>query len=284
MGTYLVMKNNLTRIFSRANTYLIMMIVPIAIFLFGAITEQITSNELRIGVLGQESDRRDCEEIFLNDNRIKVLQAEFDTVHTDEITGRYDRIVDYTKGKKQAEQEIEKIKADSMEKDTTKQAGMNQEERKLSMLITIYMVIATIYASKEIKDEQEGVKTRFEYAGQRKISYFMGYVGSTFLTVMLQIGIALGSLYLFDRACTIPFVKLMGLGVLISFISSCFAVIIVRITRKELSANITASAIAALSSVLGGTFVAISQMPYILQIFSGLSPVRWIVCLLQIIS
>lgn len=274
------MKNNLRRTFIRASTYLVILMLPLVMILFASITEAITTKEVRIGVLGDEAERKHWEDIFSEDETIEIALAKPETMHTDQIIGKYDQIINKVTEKEKEESIKSKILEERTQNTDVTKNSMSQSQRMIAMLVTIYMVIATIYVSREVRDEQEGVKRRYAYAGGRHESYMLGYIGSTFVTILLQVEAILISLYLFQSQYMVSLGRTALIGVIISVVVSCFAAVIVGITRKELSANITASAIAALSSILGGTFVAISQMPDILRVLSVISPIRWIVSLL----
>jgi ABC-2 type transport system permease protein len=72
------------------------------------------------------------------------------------------------------------------------------------------------------------------------------------------------------------------IGVIIAGIATMFSTLICLASKSEMQANITASSLAAVMSLLGGTFIAIESMPRLLQVISLVSPMRWIVELARI--
>ena len=69
------------------------------------------------------------------------------------------------------------------------------------------------------------------------------------------------------------------MGKLFAFIlvvSNLYGIVVTRISKSEMMAGILGSSGAALFSLLGGTFVAVEQMPHFLQLMSYASPMSWL--------
>lgn len=59
-------------------------------------------------------------------------------------------------------------------------------------------------------------------------------------------------------------------------VANLYGILVTLISKSELMAGILGSSVAALLSILGGTFVPVCSMPRILQAVSILSPMRWL--------
>jgi ABC-2 type transport system permease protein len=69
----------------------------------------------------------------------------------------------------------------------------------------------------------------------------------------------------------------------IAGMSTVYATIICYISKSEVQANITAAALATIMSLLGGTFISVAAMPWLLRMLSYASPIRWITELLRVV-
>lgn len=201
--------------------------------------------------------------------------ADSDTVQTDFIMGKYHYVID-TNHMDASRKTLEEIK----DKDENIEEGavgiLSATERFIAMLVTAYLVIATVYASKFIQDRQQGMLERVRATGMTTGQYLLGYVLSTESIVVIQIGIAIVCFSLFHHEAGIEFGKMIVLIIVISIMTTLYAVLLVLLCRREMTANIMASSIAVLLSILGDTFVTVSQMPLVLQRLSVISPIRWI--------
>lgn len=153
---------------------------------------------------------------------------------------------------------------------------MTGEKQFIAMLITVYLVIATLYASKQIADQSNKTLERFCYAGNKKRSYLFGTFFSTGTIVFLEVMTALILFYFLEPDFTYSILQVLELGVKITLITSLFAVILSQLAHSEMSANMISAFFAVFSSIIGGTFIAVNAMPKFLQVLSIISPVRWI--------
>lgn len=277
MAVYQVMNNNLKRVFQNKMTYIWMLVIPIAIGLFGIFGNRITEKSIRVGIIENQGNAEILEKLGKLEN-IQYQIADKDTIHTEQIMGKYQYVIDID--------EIEKANAVINELEKVTEASENTNPlsvsaRMAAMLMTAYMVIATLYAAKVIQDRDMGVIERFCLAGEKRLSYFGGYVVSTVVIVGVQIGIAFLLLSVLDKDF-LPDMRIKLLAaVMITGITTLYGVIHAFLYKKEMTANIMSSSVAILLSILGGTFVAVEKMPMVLQQISVISPVRW---LLEIIG
>jgi ABC-type multidrug transport system permease subunit len=201
--------------------------------------------------------------------QVTLVKIKKETIHTDYIMGKYDYIL---KG-----DEAEDMKNIQMLIDKkANKSGLTGEKQLIAMLITAYLVIATMYASKQIADQSNKTLERYCYAGNKKGSYMFGTFYSTAIIVFLEVMVALLLFYFLTPDFTYSFAQVIGLGMKITLITSSFAAILSQFARSEMSANMIAAFFAVFSSIIGGTFVAVNAMPKFLQVLSIISPVRWL--------
>lgn len=261
LAAYLVMKNNLRRCFQNRITYLLILIIPILISIVGMISINIATEKVKIGIEGAVPKEIHEKAIFVEINK--------ETINTDYITGKYDYIL---KGDKAEDTKNIQMLIDKKEK----KSGLTGEKQLIAMLITAYLVIATLYASKQIGDQLNKTLERFCYAGNKKVSYILGSFLSTGIIVFFEVMTALLLFYFMVPNFTYSFIEIIGLGVKITAITSLFAAILSNLVHSEISANMIAAFFAVFSSIIGGTFIAVEAMPKLLQMLSIISPIRWL--------
>lgn len=278
MGAYLVMKNNLRREFLKKSTYFLLALVPLAIAVLGSFSLSFSQKNIRVGILSGRYEQGVKE--FLN-SRDEILyeNANRATIRTDCIMGKYEYVIDCNK--QNVTKDLRKIESICKSGDFGKTNDLSESERMLAALLTVYMVIATIYATKVIKDKEMGVLERFYYSGNSKRNFYLGYVGSVGVMILLQISIAFAVFYivkpsLLSYTPVTIIISILG----ISVFTTAYGVFFSRICKTEMAANLMASSAAIVLSLLGGTFVAVERMPAFLQAISVISPVRWLLCFL----
>lgn len=277
MGIYLVTKNNLKRIFLTKSIYIIIFLLPVIICVLGIIINGLSNRTIRVGIVTDNTAiYQVCENQMNQYENIQYERADASTIHTDLIMSRYQYAINYLDGT-DTEDSINKIKQLALSNLEKNSNSISQTERMLSMLMTVYMIIATIYATKIIKDKNDGTFQRFTYSGNNAKKYAMGYFISTGIMILIQAFIAIIIFKLFDKYFSLSLIKAFVIIMAITLFSTVYGVIIALINKKDMNANICASSIAAICSLLGGTFVSIADMPHFLQVLSIVSPIRWII-------
>lgn len=261
LAVYLVMKNNLKRCFQNKTTYLLILSIPLLISIVGMISINITERNVKIGTVGAVS-----KETF---EQVTLVKINKETIHTDFIMGKYDYIL-----KGDAAEDMKNIQI--LIDNKAKKSGLTGEKQLIAMLITVYLVIATVYASKQIVDRSNKTLERYCYAGNKKESYMFGTFCSTALIVFLEVMVALLLFYFLTPDFSYSLAQVLELGMKITLITSLFAAILSQFAPSEMSANMIAAFFAMISSIIGGTFVAVNAMPKFLQLLSIISPVRWL--------
>ena len=114
-------------------------------------------------------------------------------------------------------------------------------------------------------------------AGGTKSSYLAGCLFSSSAVTGIQLGIILMIWSVFDGNFTLSVMKTGILYIYILIVSNLYGILVTMVSKSEMMAGILGSSGAVLFSILGGTFVAVDNMPKILQAFSMCSPVRWLI-------
>lgn len=307
MGTYLVMINNFRRGFQHKMLFAVTFLLPIILcILIGVI--HFDKPSIRVGILvdsslGSEYGTMDELNDLLKESKgIKYAKAKEATLNTDLITGKYQVILDYRGSDKLNDYKLisyqtkEKtiVLENAFREAITNQEpillgrldkkGMSATERNIAVLVSLFMVFSTIYASGIIKDKQSGALNRFQFAKQSSRGYLLGYVLYNFIIIIVQSMLCMIVLTTVQKTVTIGVLEGVVLSILIAAISTIFGTIICLGSKSEVQANITASALTAIMSLLGGTFVAVETMPFLLRAFSLASPVRWVAEILHLLT
>lgn len=300
MGTCLVIKNNLKRSLNNRTLFVLLFILPIILTVLMGFVNQISSNSIRIGILSDDNPTiaEKLTELLRPSESMQYEQANVDSIHTDLIMGKYQFIIDFRGIKELTDFELityynldeESIKDTLMTALRTNIAfviqnenkgGITFAERMNAFLLTLLLITSTLNASGLIRDRKGGTLTRFCYSPQDISNYIRGNILYTMLLAALQITFS----FLFLRLLRIPFHLSMegtiAIGILIVGISSAFGTFITVLCKSDMKANVTASCIAILWSMLGGTFIPYEQMPSIIKVISIFSPVRWIIDITQ---
>ena len=271
MGIFLVLRNNTRRNFRKRSTYVLFVAIPLMVLLFGMVSENIKQKSYVIGVISEQS-----LEWGAVPEGIRVVSIKPEHANTEVIMGNCDVVVT----KDALEKEIQRnTKHTKMEWEEGKEKK-NVMKQMLGMVCTVYFVFATLYASKVIRDKKEGGLARFEYAGGKRVEYYMGNLLSTFIVVFCQVAMVLVVLWMVYGENVISGRSAALLTLCISLVSAMVGGIVATLAKSELGANVSVTIFAVLCSVFGGTFLAVEQMPGILGMIGKCSPIYWMICLL----
>lgn len=272
MVSYLIMKNNIKRLLAKKSTYLLMGLIPIVLGLTGSISVRIEDRQLRVGIVGSEEYTKSMEKELQGLEGVLFETAEIESIHTDLIMGKYHYVLN--------ENEDYDILQDiiiSVEMKTNgKMAVLSAEQRMFSMLLTIYMTITTLYGMKYLQDKRNRVVERVIVSGGSKCSYLTGCFFSTSLVTGIQLIMVLLIWNVFDVNFSLSIGETGRLFLYILVVANLYGILVTLISKSELMAGILGSSGAVLLSILGGTFVPVSNMPGLLQAVSILSPMRWL--------
>ncbi len=306
MGIYLVMINNLRRSWHHKLLFAVTFLLPVLLCLLLGMVK-FDKPSIRVGILlpaRKEIKVSDMDKLYpLLDSSIGVeyREAKEDRINTDLMSGRFHMIMDYRESitidhfevlSYQSEDKIALIK-DALHGAITKREpvsliGLNKEglsvtERSVAILLTLFMVFSSIYTSAIIRDRKSGILTRFQFARKSSISYILGYMLYNFIITYCQVLLCNGVLMAVEKDYNPGLAGGILISIVIPSLATVFSMLICLISHSEVQANITASALAAVMSLLGGVFVAVEAMPGLLRILSFTSPVRWVVELMGIL-
>lgn len=245
MGFYLVMKNNLKRQFKNKMTYALIIVIPIVIFGMISIVQHFEKKEVRVGIIGADNSQLvTVEKILASDNISWEIVTE--NVNAKYIMGDYHYLVDFSEETKAIATltEADNIATNYLEKATDDKASAR---KNLAMIISTYLIIATVYATKLIRDKQEGTVERFKTSGLGTIQYIGGYMASTFIIVLLHIEIIM---MLFRKMLGFNYAMMILIGVGITIIAAIYGVLHACIYKTEMTANMMASSMAVIMSVI----------------------------------
>ena len=255
MVSYLVMKNNIKRLFQKKSTYLLMVLIPVVLIFTGSLSVRMEDKQFRVGILGSNAYVISMAEQLEGMENVQYEVADEKTINTDQIMGKYHIILDENKG----DSGLTKLEKVSKQGTNKEMVLLSARQRMASMLLTIYMIVATLYGMKFLQDKREGVVERVMFSGGTRCSYLMGCFLSSTIVTGIQLVIILPGWSLFDHNFTFSTVEIVQLFLFTLMISNLYGILISMISKSEMMAGILGSSVAAVCSILGGTFVAIDR-------------------------
>ncbi|MDD3412872.1 MAG: ABC transporter permease [Lachnospiraceae bacterium] len=276
MASYLVMKNNLNRALKRKSTYLIVLVVPILLAFIGSVSVRLPQSKIRVGIVGDSDYIQKMEEQLKLLDKITFQIADIESIHTDVIMGKYHFVLNQKDLETEQNSILNKVKEASENKMFLQTNDLTQTQRMISMMLTTFMIVATLYTMKYLKDTRDGAVERFCYTGHGRINYLCGYGFSTSVITGIQIVLILSIWMVFDKNFSISISKGIAVFLFLLIVSNLYGIFITLISKSDLMAGVLSTSIAILFAILGGTFVAVSNMPGCLQMISRISPMRWL--------
>ncbi|MBH1939836.1 ABC transporter permease [Mobilitalea sibirica] len=305
MGIYLVMKNNLRRSLHHKLLFGITFLLPVILCLIAG-SIKLGGPSFRIGILvGNPNIKETLNEkvypIIEISKGMKIEDVKEASLNTDLISGKYHVVMDYRESDAPENFELLSFQNESKKAllHTSIQeairnhkeinlSGLSQKtltatQRSVALLITLFMIISTIHAAPMILDRNNGTYTRYRFASIKSGGYVIGYGLYNFIITFIQISASILILSLVQSGFRLNFMASIIMAVAVALISVVFSILVSLFSKSEVQANITASSLAAVLSLLGGAFVAIESMPKLLQILSTISPVRWMIELTKLL-
>lgn len=290
MNCLKVVKNNFKRSFNRRTSFVVNLVIPIIVVVLGIFANSVSQPSFTIGVINEELSTNIVETLS-NTNGISVAKANQDTIKIDLITGKYSAIIDLTKSdytlhsikESQTNHKIKQIidtyKSTDMSIDIAEvmHISMGLAERTISFIVLFLMVTATITASFMIKDKNNGTLKRYKYSPQHPRNYILGNVFYNYMITFFQFLICITFIKVLNIDIKINYLNLAFMGIWLSGIATAFGTFASSIFKKEMYANLFASFIALILSLIGGSFISYDNMPAMLQKISVISPLRWFI-------
>lgn len=279
MGTCLVIKNNFRRNFNHKLQCVVTFFIPLVLCLAAGFVNQSARPALRVGVISDSETGRDSIRKILNTEDFVYKLTSRETMNSDLITGHFQIILDYTGIKDGRLPVIYSIQ------NKDKQSGviktLTHTERAAAYLMTLFMVLSVVQGAVIIKDKTSGTMERYCYSLQKKRSYYAGFYLHNLILTFLQGTAALLIMRVVNGNWELSALKGVLMAAVIALISTAFASFVCAFSKSDMNANITASGLTAIFSLLGGTFIAIESMPQLFRSLSVISPMRWIIELVR---
>ncbi len=285
-----IMKYCFKRNWNRRVTFMANLIIPILVVILGIFANTISQPGFTIGVINEQYATQVINRLS-DTPGIDISYADTDTVKSDLITGKYSAIVAFSENSydlfsvkdPKTNNEIRQI-LDSYQNSTQiiniyEVLGneMSVAERTIAFIVLFLMVTSTVTASNMIKDKNGGTLRRYKYAPQTSLTYILGNFSYNYLITFFQYLISISFMYLIGVKIGIKYCNLLFMGIWLSGIATAFGTFFSSIYRKEVYANLCASFVALVLSLIGGTFIAYDNMPVMLQKISTISPLRWFI-------
>lgn len=250
MASYLVMKNNLSRILVKKSTYLIMIFMPILLILLGSLSVRLGERNIRVGVDGSQQFSEHVQNQFLENEHIAFQFTVDQRRQTDQIMGKYHYVISESTSDVEQKTIISNIQQVLNKSNPFETNALSATHRMVTMLLTVYMTIGTIYGMKYHQDKRAGVVERFNVSVSYKSRYWVGFFLSNVLITGFQVLVILTFWTLLDKNFTLSFAALINVYLFILVVSNAYAILITVISRSELMSGILGASLAVLLSIL----------------------------------
>lgn len=311
MSTILiVLKSNFRRAFNEKAKFIISFLVPLVAITCAMFANYIGTPSINIGIVEKSNfeEQQRITNLLKDTNGIKIKNADENTLKTDLILSKYDGVItfkkDFSKGdvnensikeyfdfytikdKKIAESMEGIVKAyiytdkaislESMDSEFEK-GQLSKACRIISFLLTVLIITSVINGAVITKDKSENTLLRFMYSPNKRFQYILGNVFFNYIISYIQLSFALIITKVLGMDLDISLTYLLLYGLLLVLVTTTLGTFIASLFKKELYANMFASAISLTLSLIGGAFIPYDKMPKGLQILSNITPNRWVI-------
>lgn len=274
MVSYLVMRNNLRRRFSNLKTYLVLLLIPIVVLLISTWRNDYKESTMTIGIECEESLEEFAKRYdLLKYENLTLVKADSRSKHTDSIMRCYDLLLSE---KELTQEKLNELKEQLELNRISEEGVLTRTQFSLSMILMIDMMAASIYAVSIIKDKQNGMIERCLSCGVSSVGYIAGTGSAIALVMGLQVTVSFLLLKIMDQSFEGTLWNMLVYGSYITIVATGFGILVALCNKKELGANLSASALVAIMFLLSGSFIPVEQMPKILKVLSMFSPIRWL--------
>jgi hypothetical protein len=281
MEIYLIAKNNFKRSLTHKTRFIVGLVLPIILCFVAGIIHTDSKANIRVGVLNNEAIVKTLEKA----GGFQAALADEDTYHTDLIMGKYQvvigkdmSIVSVNNSKVEAYYQTlidQVLQGKKVDTSIRKHNSLSKEDRSIAFIMTLFLVMATINGATLIKDKQVGTYNRCLQIMERRRNYVLGNYVFNLLITLFQVFIALGLMSMIQKN-SIGWFAVLVLSLFISVVVTIYATMLCLLCKSDVQANISASSLASILSIIGGTFIAVKNMPLVLQYISVISPIRWV--------
>lgn len=299
MGIYLIVKNEIKRSMRNKKKMIITLIAPVIAVVLAICINAIMKPSINLGIIDKENS--EIGESFKmkaeNINGVKIDVASKDSMNTDLIMAKYVATIEFDKNNNvklycldnELKDNIQGIANNFL--DTKDLAGfrdmlikmreesMTAAERSSGFILLTLVVTCIFVACNIIKDKEEGVLRRYVLTGNASQLYILSNFIFNFLITLLQIIISTLLIGLFNINIGIKLAQFFIIGIVIAFIASSIATLVVSLVNTELKASLIASSFGMIMSLLGGSFLPLKKMPDGMKLISNISITKWIIAL-----
>lgn len=295
-----ILKNNFKRKISKKSNFIFTFIIPICVVILGIIANVISKPSFTIGIINSSSTSISKQVIksLKSTLGLEVKNAFKTTMQTDIITGRYSAIIEFSNSGFKINSVKDKQTVDRLyylvQKYMEQPAPINIEnlfdtaidisQRICAFTVLFLMITATINASIITKDKNNKTFYRIKYSPCSTSSYILGNILFNFIITYFQFLISVSVIELFNLSIGISYKNYIVMGIWIVLFAVAFGSCMASLFYQEMQVNLFAACIALILSLIGGSFIALDRMPYLLQQFSIISPIRWFIESINIIA
>lgn len=285
--------SNMRRSMSKRTGFLLTLLIPILVVIFGAAANYIIRPSFPLGIIDTVPTSK-TEQIILmlkQTERVDVFSADPATKKTDIITGRYFAIIEFNNSgfyiESVKDQKTLKIFSKMVEDcyrepkplniSKISEPSLGIAERTCAFIVLFLMITAAINASYITKDRNNGTIQRVKYSPCSPFSYVFGNVLYNLAITYFQYFTAISVIDVLCLNTGISYGNYLLMGVWVALFTTAFGTCMASLFREEMQVNLFATCIALICSLIGGTFITLDKMPPALKQISVISPVRWFI-------
>jgi hypothetical protein len=288
-----IFQNNMRRSMSKKIGSLLTLLIPIFVVVLGVAANYISRPSFPLGIINTAPTAKTEQIISMlkQTERVKVLYANPATMKTDIITGRYYAIIEFNnngfhiesvkdqKTLKSLTQIVENYSREPKPLDIEKisEPLPGVAERTCAFIVLFLMITATINASFITKDRNNGTIRRIKYSPCSPASYVSGNILYNLTITYFQYFIAISVIEILCLETGISYGNYLLMGVWVALFTTAFGTFMASLFNKEMQVNLSATCIALILSLIGGTFISLDKMPLAMKQISVISPVRWFI-------
>ncbi|BCZ48681.1 hypothetical protein psyc5s11_47480 [Clostridium gelidum] len=297
MSIYLIVKNEIKRSMKNKKKLIITLIVPAIAVVLAICINSIMKPSLSLGIIDKDNSEigANFEEKVGTIDGIKISQAKEDTINTDLIMAKYVATIEFNKNNqiklhcldnelKDTIQEIvdnfiitkEVIGLEGMLIKMEKES-MTVAQRSVGFILLTLIVTCVFTSCNLIKDKEEGTLKRYVLTPNAPSAYILGNFIFNFLMTLLQIIISTLIIGILKLDIHINLWQFLLIEIIIAFIASSIATLMVSLVDTELKASLIASSFGLIISLLGGSFLPLEKMPNGIKLLSDFSITKWII-------
>ena len=295
MISLLVAKKEFIRSLKNKKKLVLTFVLPLISIIVAICVNNMMKPSINIGIIENQYTNRQVEEKINDVNGVEVSKANKNSINTDMILAKYVGVVEFKQDnkfevycldqnmKKLIEEAVNQVinsgnisKTESL-LSILEEDSLSASQRASGFILITLIITCTMSSVIMLKDKEDKVLFRYSITPNKFSSYILGNYIYNLINTIIQIIVAAAFIYLLkiDMGINLSFFTIIG--VIIAIISTSVATLVTLVSNSELQASLLSSSIALIMSLLGGAFLPISKMPYMLKFISNLSITKWII-------